>query len=432
MKRVWCIGLVLLNSCMINSSKEVTKSASGHTLHHNGVFSSDGKWVVFDGRNDDTKIGETSLIGIVNIETGEEKAIYETESQTVFGPGVGAVSFSPKENKVIFIHGLADANQEKPYAMSRRTGVGIDLERPYKPFFYDARDVTFPYTAGSLRGGTHSHCWSADGEFISFTYNDELVESDLRVVGVMFPQEVKVDAGKGNNDGAYYSAVLTDVVAKPTPGTDEINKAFDECWINGYTNSEGTRVENAIAFQGNVINAEGKVITEVFVVDVDKQLILSDKNAVGKDGERPQVPKGIKQRRITFSEKGLSDTRHWLRSSPDGKYIYALAKDQKGNNQIVQVDVISGKMIFVSDNDHSIDFSFNLDAKGEKIGYVAANAIHVFDLKKQTSSQLIFDSKGGRIIGAPSFSPDGKFMIFNQYQKFDDGKEYLQIMSVQL
>ncbi len=432
MKRVWCICLLLFNSCMIKKSNEITLSAFGHTLHHNGVFSPDGNWIVFDGRNDDTKIGETAIIGIVNVKTGEEKTIYQTKNQTVFGPGVGAASFSPVKDKVIFIHGLADADEQKPYAMSRRTGVGIDINFPAKPFFYDARDVSFPYTPGSLRGGTHSHCWSADGQFISFTYNDELVEPDLRVVGVMFPQEVKADAGKGNNDGTMYAAIVTDVVRNPKPGSDEISKAFDECWINGYTNSEGIYIANAIAFQGNVMNKDGQQITEVFVVDIDAEKILVDSEAVGKPGERPHVPTGIKQKRITFSEKGLSDTRHWLRASPDGKYIYALAKDARNLNQIVQVEANSGEILYLSNNNHSIDFSFNLSADGGRICYVAGNAIHVFDIHKRTSEQLTQGTENGKIIGAPSFSPKGDFVVYNQYIRHADGQEYLQIRKAEL
>ncbi len=431
MKRVWCICFVLLNSCMINKNNELTVSASGHTIHHNNVFSKNGQWIVFDGRNDDTKIGETSTIGIVNVETGEERIIYTTKDQTVFGPGVGAASFSPKEDKVIFIHGLPDANQEKPYAMSRRTGVGLDINFPDIPFFYDARDVSFPYTPGSLRGGTHSHCWSGDGELISFTYNDELVEPDLRVVGVMISQEVQVDARAGNNSGTMYSAIVTDVIRNPTPGSDEIYKAFDECWINGYTNSKGEDIKHAVAFQGNVINNDGKQITEVFVVDIDSEKILADKNAVGKEGERPHVPKGIRQRRITFSEKGLSDTRHWLRASADGKYIYALAKDENDRNQLIQVEINSGKMEYISQNEHSIDYSFNLSSDGKKIAYVADNNIHVFDIETKIS-QVLTENKDGKIIGAPSFSPSVKTVVYNQYVKNKDGIEYLQIKSVKI
>ena len=429
MKWFYGIGLILLNSCMISNKNSLTVSPAGHTLHHSGVFSKDGQWLVFDGRNDDTKIGETSTIGIVNVETGEEKIIYKTKNQTVYGPGVGAVSFSPAEDKVIFIHGLPDANKEKPYAMSRRTGVGIDLSHPQSPFFYDARDIRFPYTPGSLRGGTHSHGWSPDGQLISFTYNDELTEADLRVVGVMIPSpKITVEPAAGNNEGTMFSAIVTDVVKNPAPGSDEINKAFDECWVgkNGYMLKSGEHVPYSIAFQGNVLNIEGKQITEVFVVDIDPEKILTDPEAVGKAGERPHVPKGIQQRRITFSEKGLSDTRHWLRSSPDGKFIYALAKDQEGHNQIIQIEIATGTITLLTHNDFSIDYSFNLNKEGNKIAYVAQNSVYVLDLTKGISSKIGNEEKG-KIVGAPSFSPRDPLLVFNQYMKDKNGEDYLQI-----
>ncbi|GAB4029277.1 DUF3748 domain-containing protein [Spirosoma jeollabukense] len=404
-------------------------------MHHNGVFSKDGQWIVFDGRNDDTKIGETSTIGIVNVKTGEEKIIYKTTHQTVFGPGVGAASFSPVDDKVIFIHGLPDANADKPYAIFRRTGVGIDIQHPYSPFFYDARDTRFPYAPGSLRGGTHSHCWSGDGKLISFTYNDELTEPNLRTVGVMLPftQGVKVDSSKGNNDGIMYSSIVTNVVKNPRPGSDEINKAFDECWVgkNGYTLQSGAHIPHAIAFQGNVLNKEGKQITEVFIVDIDPAKILADSAAVGKAGEGPRVPKGIHQRRVTFSEKGLSDTRHWLRSSPDGKFIYALAKGQNEYIQIVQIEVNTGSVRFLTNNGFSIDYSFNLNKAGNKIAYVAQNSVYLFDLIKGVSIKLTSKGKG-KIVGAPSFSPCDHLLVFNQYRKDQNGDDFLQIQKISL
>ncbi|AQG82414.1 hypothetical protein AWR27_09640 [Spirosoma montaniterrae] len=418
---------------MTLTTTSLTVSPTGHTLHHNGVFSNDGQWIVFDSRNDDTKIGETSTIGIVHVKTGEEKIIYKTSNQTVYGPGVGAVSFSPLEDKVIFIHGLSNANGEKPYAMSRRTGVGININFPYKSFFYDARDIHFPYTPGSLRGGTHSHCWSGDGQLVSFTYNDELIDADLRVVGVMlpFPQGVKVDSTKGNNNGIMFSSIVANVVRNPKPGSDEINKAFDECWVgkNGYTLKSGKRIPHAIAFQGNVLNQEGKQITEVFIVDIDSEKILADSLAVGKIGERPRVPIGIHQRRITFSDKGLSDTRHWLRSSPDGKFIYALAKGQNEYNQLIEIEVQTGNMRFLTNNDFSIDYSFNLNKDGSKIAYVAQNSIYLFDLIKGVSTQIVSKEKG-KIVGTPSFSPLDHVLVFNQYIKDRKGNDFLQIRKI--
>ncbi|MCX6215812.1 DUF3748 domain-containing protein [Spirosoma sp.] len=420
---------------MTVNTSNLTVLPTGHTLHHNGVFSKDGQWIVFDGRNDDTKIGETSTIGIVNVKTGEEKIIYKTANQTVYGPGVGAVSFSPVEDKVIFIHGLKDANAEKPYALSRRTGGGIDINHPGSLFFYDARDTSLPYTPGSLRGGTHSHCWSGDGQRISFTYNDELINPDLRVVGVMLPftRGVKVEPANGNNDGIMFSSIVTNVVRNPRPGSDEINKAFDECWVgkNGYTLKSGESIPHAIAFQGNVINKAGKQITEVFIVDIDAEKILADSAAVGKAGEGPRVPKGIHQRRITFSEKGLSDTRHWLRSSPDGKFIYALIKDQNEYNQLIQIEVNTGDVRFLTNNIFSIDYSFNLNKEGNKIAYVAQNSVYLFDLIKGVSIKLTSKDEG-KILGAPSFSPHGHLLVFNQYVKDRNGGSFVQIRTITL
>lgn len=414
----------------------LTGSPMGHTLHHIGVFSPDGQWLVFDGRNEDTKIGETAHIGLVNTSTGEESVIYRTRQPTIYGPGVGAASFSPVRDFVIFIHGLPDAGPEKPYAISRRTGVGIDTHQPFLPVMMDARDLTLPYTPGSLRGGTHSHGWSGDGRLISFTYNDEMADADLRVVGVMMPYEPGIypDSAPGNNPGTCYSAIITDVVREPQPGSDQISKAFDECWLgkNGYTDKSGKNIPYALAFQGNVLTSEGKTVTEIFVVDIDPQKITADPEAVGGEGDRPRVPRGIRQRRLTFTENGLSDTRHWLRSGVDGRSIYALARDAKGMNQIVAVEVNSGKMQWVTRNDFSIDFSFNLNSDGTRICFAASNQIYIFDLEKGESRCLTPQHSGGRIVGAPSFSPGGDLVAYNQYEKYSDGQEYLQIRLIKL
>ncbi len=426
----------LISSCVKTKNIILTQVPAGHTLHHSGVFSKDGTWIVFDGRNNDTKLGENAQIGIVNVETGEEKVIYETQKPTVFGPGVGAVSFSPDKDFVAFIHGLPDANQEKPYAITRRTGVGIDISRPFEPIMLDARDLSSPYTPGSLRGGSHSHGWSGDGQLLSFTYNDDLIEPDLRMVGLMIPFKdgIKVGQDNGNNDGTMYSAIVSDVVQNPVWGSDEINKAFDECWVGkqGYTNKDNLKVPYAIAFQGNVKNTKGEQITEVFIVDIDLEKILTDEKAVGIEGKRPQVPVGISQKRITFSTKGISDTRHWLRSSPDGKFIYALIKDEKENNQICVINILSGEMYLITNNDFTISFSFNLSHDGSKICFVAENHINILNLKSKKIFRFTNNNLEGEIVGAPSFSPDGKLIVFNQFIKEDSGKKYLQIGRLQV
>ncbi len=401
--------------------KQLTHAQMGHMLHHNSVFSADGQWIVFDGRNDDTKIGETSTIGIVNILTGEELIIYKTPNQTIYGPGAGAVSFSPIENVVVFIHGLLDANKDKPYAISRRFAMAVDITNPYLGVTLDARDVIPPYTAGSLRGGTHSHCWSPDGTMLSFTYNDEFVDADLRHVGVLITTDraVHVPHAQGNYDGQKYAALLTTLQRQPSWGSDEISKAFDECWIGINTSK--------IAFQGHTRNKNGDIITEIYTVDIDANLILSDENAVGKNGTLPQVPKGIVQKRLSYTNKGLSDIRHWLRSSADGKYIYALAKDEDNNNQIVQCAVATGDYKYITDYKFSINSPINIDPSGEKITFVANNNVYLYDLQKEKTIKLTnYSLEDSHIIGAPVFSPKENIIAFNQFETVD-GQTNLQI-----
>ena len=56
----------------------------------------------------------------------------------------------------------------------------------------DAMDITAPYTPGALRGGSHVHVFSPNGERVSFNYNDHVMHEldpalDLRNVGVAAP-----------------------------------------------------------------------------------------------------------------------------------------------------------------------------------------------------------------------------------------------------
>lgn len=57
-----------------------------------------------------------------------------------------------------------------------------------------------PYTPGALRGGSHVHVYSPNGQFVSFTYNDHVLHErdpalDLRNVGVAAPYGLADAAG---------------------------------------------------------------------------------------------------------------------------------------------------------------------------------------------------------------------------------------------
>jgi WD40 repeat protein len=371
--------------------KVLTTSPGGHTLHHNGVFSKDGRYIVFDGRNDDTKIGENNYIGVVDLKEGGERVIYYSPR-----PGVGAASFSPVEDKVIFIHGVGH------YGISNRTGVAVHFENPMHGIFMDARDLNAPYTPGSLRGGTHSHMWSPDGKMLSFTYNDALVEPDLRTVGVMFPGTVQVEEGEGNNSGTYYSYLVAEVSKE-----GDLQKAFDECWLN----------QNTIAFQGLLGNK-----IEVFLVKVEEKHV---DEAIGMEGQRPQVPGFIRPIQLTHTEKGLSSTRHWLRAHPSGKFLYALVKDAAGLDQIAQISAASGEMKILTTLPYSIDYPFNLSPDGRYLTFVSNNAVHILDLQS-LEIRVLKSTIEGKVVGAPHFSPNGEDLVYNQYINGD-----LQILLIE-
>ncbi len=228
---------------------QVTKDDSkNHDLDNNDNFSPDGKWLVYDTRDEVTAIAGCSSIERVNIETGKTEVLYQINDNHDYGPGVGAVSYNPVENLVIFIHGIPACTPEKPYQQWRRTGVIISDNHPGIPVNMDARDVTFPYTAGALRGGTHRHEWSRDGKWIGYTYNDAVMKKledstgikwNLRTIGVSNQQHpVYVDNDKGgeNVNGTWFSTVVVRVVPDPAPGSDEISNAASDSWIgsSGY------------------------------------------------------------------------------------------------------------------------------------------------------------------------------------------------------
>jgi WD40 repeat protein len=433
-----------LQNTSMNNSKEIqlTTGPKGHFLNPFQCFSPDGQWIVYDTRNDGTQIGSTASIEMVHAKTGEIKELYRTENQTQYGPGVGAAAFSPVENKAIFIHGIRNSNAVNPYGFARRTGVAIDLAAPGKPIFMDARDVIKPYTPGALRGGTHAHSWSGDGQWLSFTYNDYVLEQlsktnpkvqDLRTVGVMVPKPVdlKQEHSLENNSGTMFSVVIAEVTENPKPGTDEIDKAFDECWIgtNGYLKIDGIRQKRAIAFQGNVRNKEGITITEVFVADLPEDLTkaLPGKPLEGTKNTRPNVPSGISHRRITFSKEGVQGPRHWLQSTPDGSMIAFLSKDPSGNINAFGVSPNGGPVRQLTAHRSDIQSGITISPDGRYLAYVINNAIFITDLTTQQTHQLTKSATEEECpVGNVVWSPDGESLAYNRYIKSDSGR-YLQI-----
>jgi Tol biopolymer transport system component len=424
------------------TERQITFDKKGHLLNSKQVFSPDGKWIAYDTRNDGTHISQTPTIEAIHVDTGEMRELYRTKNQTAHGPGVGAAAFSPVAGKVIFIHGIRNANASRPYSFTRRTGVMIDLANLGQPIFMDARNIKAPFTAGALRGGTHAHGWSADGQFISFTYNDYVLEQlshtnpevkDLRMVGVMFPQHVEVPDSEDleNNNGEMFSVIISRLNEKPSPGSDEIERAFDECWIgqNGYVKPNGERQTKAIAFQGDVRDASGKIVTEVFVVDLPDDLTQA-RNGEPLEGTadtRPGVPKGVEQKRITFSERGIEGPRHWLQSNPEGTIIAFLAKDEAGFINAFGVSPNGGQVAQLTFHQFNIQTGFNFSPDGKYLAYGAENAVYITEVATGKSHKLTNSFSDEEAPAGPvSWSPDGEKLAYNRYIK-EGNTAYLQI-----
>ncbi|WP_312721679.1 DUF3748 domain-containing protein, partial [Escherichia sp. AM3] len=84
----------------------------------------------------------------------------------------------------------------------------------------DAMDITAPYTAGALRGGSHVHVFSPNGQFVSFTYNDHVLHArdpqlDLRNVGVAAP--FGPVNPQGNHPREYAGTFWSVLVSRTTP-----------------------------------------------------------------------------------------------------------------------------------------------------------------------------------------------------------------------
>ncbi len=355
-------------------------------------FSPDDHWLVYDTRPAEGGIAACRAIEKINIETGEVRVLYRVNNPHVYGPGAGAASYHPFENKVVFIHGLDNCSAQRPYAFWRRSGLIVDENRPHKTIFMDARDITPPFTPGALRGGTHDHEWSGDGELIAFTYNDEIMKIledktgepwNRRTIGVAKRiKAVTVDHSAEideNIDGQWFSVLIVRVVPHPQPASDEINYAAGDGWIGkkGYKNKSGIW-QHARAFLGRVKSSEGKAVDEVFVVDIPKDITITGKYGPleGTETSFPMPPKGTVQRRLTFTaETKYPGCAGPLHCSYDGTRIAFRQRDKNGILQIYFISPVEGEPLQITHHKSDVQSSVRWSPVGRKIYYVWDNSI---------------------------------------------------------
>ncbi len=442
--------VLLMNACRSEGFKEEVQITHGatynHNLDNNDNFSPDDRWLVYDVRTDEGGIGGCPRIEKVNVKTGEIVELYEIKDNNPWGPGVGAASYSHTEHKVAFIHGLKNVTPENPYQQWRRSGVIVEDAQPGVAVFMDARDVTYPFTPGALRGGTHRHEWSGDGGWIGYTYNDAIMKHledstgqvhNLRTIGVSKKgRKVMVDndpAGE-NINGEWFSVLVVKVTPDPQSGTDEISHAASDSWVGryGYKKQDGT-MQRARAFLGKIKDKNGTDVEEVFIVDIPEDITTPgpDGPLEGTRTTMPAPPKGAVQRRLTFTagttHPGCSGT---IRSSSDGSLIAFKAYDKKGILQVFTISPIGGEPVQQTFHDTDVQGNVRWHPEKHRICYVWDNSIIVRDIGSKDFSRIT--KRTDDIPGNLVWSHDGKTIAYNRDIPTGRGKKIKQIFIVGL
>ncbi len=377
--------------------RQVTSGPTNHVLTNANVWSHDSRWIYFDVRSDAAGAAfDGQRIERVEVSSGHTQTMFHASR----GAYVGVVTAAPHTDMIVFIHGPEDPSEDWKYSAWHRRGVLVDAELPLTAVSLDARDLTPPYTPGALRGGSHVHTFSPDGSWIAFTYEDHVLaeadrdqphELNQREVGVSVPADflpsesvVVNSTHPRNHDGTYFSVLVSRTHDEPRAGSDEICRACEDAWIgrDGYLRSDGRRQRRAIAFQGEVIAADGRHFNEVYVVDMPNDLTRpGDQPLEGTPTTRPYPPRGVVQRRLTNTGgrkfAGIQGPRHWLRSSPDGDRIACLMKDDAGVVQIWTVSPRSGELQQLSHNIHDIASAFTWSPDGQWITHVMDTSVCV-------------------------------------------------------
>jgi hypothetical protein len=438
----------------LNVERQLTFAPHGHILANAAVWSPDGEWLVYDVRSDAAgSVFDGTRIERVHVATGEVQVLYESRR----GACCGVPMCSPVDGRVAFILGPENPTPEWEYAAWHRRGLIVDPDRPGVVTDLEACDVAAPFTPGALRGGSHVHQFSPDGRLVSFTYEDHVLAADVRATGdrdlnqrnvaVAFPGAVRAPRSHPrNHDGEFFSVVVTETVNDPRPGSDEISRAYEEAWIGGGRGQAllagrqvggdarsailpgetpvahrfgADNVGRRLAFLGDLIAADGRRLTEAFVVELPADLTRAGEWPLeGTATRRPAPPWGTRQRRLTQTADrpypGMQGPRFWPRSSPDGSRIGLLMRDERGAAQLWTVSPAGGEPRQVTRDRFAVGSAFTWSPDGSQVAYVADGSVMVVDAESGRSRRLTkrLSADDGPRPEACVFSPEGSQIAF--------------------
>lgn len=272
--------------------RQLTNAPKNHFLDNNDNFSPDGRFLCYDTREMvGPDIGNCRSIEKVEVATGKETLLYQPAKFATgepAAPGVGAASFAPRENKVVFIHGppLEETAVRGSYGKSNRQGATVAADGNGALAWLDRRDVATSRdtTPGAQRGGTHRHEYSLDGKRIGCTYDDYLLTNYDRTIAYMEKNP------KGPADALYYFGILVTVVPRGTAQPGQLERAAGDSWVGRPGLMRG--------FIGRVRELDGSYQESLFVVDVPANVDITTADS-GSATRFPSPPKGVAVRRLT-------------------------------------------------------------------------------------------------------------------------------------
>ena len=385
--------------------KQITTASRNHQLTNTQTWTPDSQWLVFDVRPSGASFtGET--IERVNVQTGVVEVLYQAHS----GAHVGVVTVHPRDEKYVFIHGPENPDADWHYDFHHRRGAIVAQGKTRN---LDAMDITAPFTPGALRGGSHVHVFSPNGENVSFTYNDHVMHEydarlDLRNVGVAVPFGPVQPQGAHPREyaGSYWCVLVSRTTADPVPGSDDINRAYEEGWVGN----------NRLAFIGDTLSDSGEKVPELFIVTLPdseqgwKQ--AADAPLEGTATTLPAPPKGVSQQRLTFTHQrawpGLVNVpRHWVRSNPQATQIAFLLRDEAGIVQLWLISPQGGEPRQLTHTTTGIQSGFNWHPSGEALGFILDDRLARCDAQSGEVTFLTADHANSPSADAVVFSPDG-------------------------
>ena len=408
------------------SERQVTQAAHGHILTNIGCWSRDGEWIVYDTRSDAAGSRCDGLwIERVHVDSGRVERLFESQR----GANCGVVTCCPVSDRIVFILGPERPTAEWQYAATHRRGVVLDLGLAQSPRQIQALDAMCycePFVPGALRGGSHVHTFDGRGRCVAFTYEDHVlqtaarstlppVELNLRNIGVSFPgRPVEVHGlHPRNHSGSHFSVLLSQTWDAPEPGSDQIDRAYEDAWIG----SDGS----GIAFLGDIVGRSGNRMTELFALDLPP-----DATEAGEAGplegtlaRRPRPPLGTRQRRLTYTEEyplpGVAGPRHWPRSSPDGRAIYFLMRSPDGASQLWSIAPSGGEPKQLTRLEgRGVTSAFSVSIDGQWIAHTADGAVCVTSTETGRTRRLTQpgDLERGPRAEACVFSPDARRIAY--------------------